>query len=160
MNTTQRTPVRNLKVLAMVAAGALLLAACGSSAARSQTVTPSAASTASVARVIDIEMVDIAFTTKSIDVAAGETIHFVFKNMGTIRHEAVIGDQERQDEHEMEMTAPGASQMNMAEEGKISLEPGTSGSVDYTFDTAGTFLIGCHEPGHYPAGMVVTVNVL
>lgn len=147
----------------MVTAGALLLAACGGSAASTQIVSPSSVSTAPGARAINIEMVDIAFTTKSIDVAAGETIRFIFKNTGKIRHEAVIGDQDRQVEHEMEMMAtmaPGASQMKMAEEGEISLEPGTSGSVEYMFDTAGTYFIGCHEPGHYPAGMIVTVNVL
>lgn len=140
---------------------ALVVVACGGAAASTQTIKPSASPATSGPREIAIEMVDIAFGTTSIDVAAGQTIHFVFHNTGAIRHEAVIGDKQRQEDHEMEMMAsmaPDSSQMEM-EAGEISLEPGTSGSIDYTFDTAGTFFIGCHEPGHYAAGMVVTVNV-
>ena len=40
-----------------------------------------------------------------------------------------------------------------------SFEPGKSGDLTYRFDEAGTYEIGCHEPGHYAAGMKITVNV-
>jgi uncharacterized cupredoxin-like copper-binding protein len=41
----------------------------------------------------------------------------------------------------------------------ISLEPGESGEITYTFEDSGTIEIGCHEPGHYDAGMIVDVTV-
>lgn len=113
-------------------------------------------------------MLDIAFEPSEIEVAQGETIHFVFVNEGVIKHEAVIGDAGVQEEHAGEMEssghgdepmASGAGGMQMDGGGELELEAGETGSLDYTFDTPGTFYIGCHEPGHYDAGMVVTVTV-
>ena len=37
--------------------------------------------------------------------------------------------------------------------------PGESKGLEHTFATAGSVLIGCHEPGHYAGGMVATVAV-
>ena len=31
--------------------------------------------------------------------------------------------------------------------------------IVYGFDTAGTFEIGCHQPGHWEAGMRATISV-
>lgn len=45
------------------------------------------------------------------------------------------------------------------DEQAITVEPGASGSLTYTFDTPGTYEIGCHQPGHYAAGMTITVIV-
>lgn len=114
-------------------------------------------------------MLDIAFEPSEIEVAQGETIHFVFVNEGVIKHEAVIGDAHVQEEHAEEMESSGhgdepmesgaASGMHMDEGGEVELEAGETGTLDYTFDTPGTVYIGCHEPGHYDAGMVVTVTV-
>jgi uncharacterized cupredoxin-like copper-binding protein len=39
------------------------------------------------------------------------------------------------------------------------VEPGEEGEITYTFGSAGELMIGCHEPGHYEAGMNVAVNV-
>ena len=41
----------------------------------------------------------------------------------------------------------------------VTVEPGESGSITTTFDESGTVLIGCHEPGHWEAGMKATVSV-
>ena len=141
---------------------AIFAAGCGAAGAPTQTIKPIQSQTPAGAREVTIAMQDISFDPTVIDVTAGETIHFVFTNTGKIRHEAVIGDLDRQSEHEMEMMAsmaPNASHMEMAEEGEISLDPGATGTLAFTFDQAGTFYIGCHEPGHYAAGMVATVNV-
>lgn len=41
----------------------------------------------------------------------------------------------------------------------ITLEPGESGELTHTFDEAGTIEIGCHQPGHYDAGMRANITV-
>ena len=45
------------------------------------------------------------------------------------------------------------------EEAAIVLQPGESGELSYTFDLPGTYQIGCHQPGHYAAGMKIEVTV-
>ena len=41
----------------------------------------------------------------------------------------------------------------------LTVEPGDTGELSYTFDEAGPVQIGCHEPGHFEAGMVLDVEV-
>ena len=165
MDTTPRQANRFFRPVAALAIVAILIAACGGATVPTQTVKPIGTPASGGAREIAIAMQDISFDTTAIDVTAGETIQFVFTNTGAIRHEAIIGDMARQEEHKMEMTemtgsaAPDESQMAMAEPWELRLDPGATGTLDFTFDHAGTFYIGCHEPGHYAAGMVATVNV-
>lgn len=45
------------------------------------------------------------------------------------------------------------------EEDGIAVEPGATGTLEYTFEQAGEILAGCHEPGHYEAGMVASMTV-
>jgi uncharacterized cupredoxin-like copper-binding protein len=50
--------------------------------------------------------------------------------------------------------------MEMADEANaITLQPGETKTLEYTFEEAGELLAGCHEPGHYDAGMVATITV-
>lgn len=115
---------------------------------------------------IEIEMQDIAFSPDEVDVPAGEPVTFVFQNDGQIAHDAFLGDAAAQDEHEAEMRAmdgeEGADheEEEAEEEQAITLEPGESGEITHTFAEGDDLLIGCHEPDHYEAGMVVTVNVV
>jgi uncharacterized cupredoxin-like copper-binding protein len=126
-------------------------------------------------RTVEVEMVDNAFEPTEIEVAEGETVRFVFRNEGAMTHDALIGDEAAQDEHEDEMragedTATSGSEDDMgdmehgstSEEGQeaaTTVEPGDEGEITYTFDSSGELLIGCHEPGHYEAGMKVAVDV-
>lgn len=41
----------------------------------------------------------------------------------------------------------------------VVLDPGETKEVTWKFTVAGTFLIGCHQPGHYDAGMVGSITV-
>ena len=41
----------------------------------------------------------------------------------------------------------------------VSVKPGKSASITYTFDEPGQILIGCHQPGHYTGGMKASVNI-
>jgi len=128
----------------------VVLAGCGSGSQTSTTPKPSDA------RTVELEMRDIAFSPTSVDARVGEKVRFVFKNMGAVTHDAFIGDQAAQDTHEKDMRG-GHEQMTMAN--AVSVKPGKTASLTYTFDKAVQVLIGCHEPGHYAGGMKVVVNV-
>ncbi len=111
-------------------------------------------------RTVEIEMRDIAFSPDKLDVRAGETVRLVFRNTGKVKHDAFIGDEKAQADHEEEMSSDAGNGMDRSggEEG-IIIEPGESGELTHTFEEAGTLLIGCHEPGHYDAGMRISVDV-
>lgn len=118
-------------------------------------------------RTVDIEMQDIAYSPDQVDVEVGETIRFVFENTGKVQHDAYIGDEAAQMDHEKEMMAADDEDDGGmdhgggggGDDGSITVEPGDTGELTYTFEEAGTVLIGCHEPGHYDAGMIITVEV-
>jgi uncharacterized cupredoxin-like copper-binding protein len=46
-----------------------------------------------------------------------------------------------------------------AHEGGITVGPGQTGALRYQFDKPGKFEIGCHQPRHYEAGMIMLINV-
>jgi uncharacterized cupredoxin-like copper-binding protein len=141
--------------LGIVVGGVLLLAvACGKSGG------PSGASDRAGGRTIQIDMVDTAFKPAEVTVAEGEAVTFRFTNAGRAVHEAFIGVARAQADHEAEMTSPMShgGHADGAEAG-LKLQPGSSGNITYVFDEPGQVEIGCHEPGHYAAGMRVAINV-
>ena len=52
-------------------------------------------------------MVDISYSPSTLDVAAGETVRFIFHDDGSVRHDAVVGDAEAPAKHETEVRAAG-----------------------------------------------------
>lgn len=133
--------------------------------------------TQNVTRVIAIKAGDMFFDPKAITVRVGDTVKFVVTNVGKVRHEFVLGDRAEQEEHEKEIQA----MQNMSMQGMemkdmggmsikgmhmmdndpngISLAPGQSRSLIWTFTKAGSLEYGCHESGHFAAGMVGTITV-
>jgi len=141
---------------------ALVVAACGKqdqheAQTASQAMTATSAAATSV-RSVDIEMADIRFEPTAVRITKGETVKFVFRNVGVVAHDAVIGDAAAQAAHEKQMSAGGGA-MHHEDGDAITVQPGTTGTLTRMFDAAGTFEIGCHEPGHYGAGMRVILNV-
>ena len=132
---------------------ATTVAACGSSDKKTAS---------SGSRTIDVEMRDIAFSPSQVDVRAGETVRFVFRNSGKVAHDAYVGTEQEQADHEMEMSQGGdMSHMqhgNASGGGGITVKPGATGEITHTFNSGEQVLIGCHQPGHYAAGMKVAVN--
>ena len=134
-------------------------------------------------RTIDISMREMKFTPSRVTVKVGETVTFHFTNDGTVRHEAVIGDEAAQEQAMAAMrsmdtttTAPvaaggpgrsrrsGTRRVARAHPGMglpnvISLEAGQSGDITFTFARAGALLIECHEMGHLEAGMKAALTV-
>ena len=144
--------------LTVVALGALALlsAACGNNGGD--------AKASDSDRTVDVEMVDGAFKPTELTVAKGETVRFVFTNHGKTDHEAFLGTRAEQMDHDEEMmggSKKSGHDMNMGgdDESAVTVSPGESGDFTKRFDDRGTFEIGCHEPGHYAAGMKLTVTV-
>lgn len=146
------------RLLIGLAGLSLLIAACGSGSTATHGDAHESSTGAVSQRTVEIEMRDIAFSPTTLDAKLGETVTFKFTNKGAIRHEALVGDDKAQEDHAMSMSAASGSEMHH-DESAVTVEPGQSGEFTHTFDSKGTFIIGCHEPGHYEAGMKATVNV-
>jgi len=109
-------------------------------------------------RAVHITATDqLTFDPDEIEVQVGETITFEIENSGTVDHEFVLGAAAWQEQHEQEMQGGG---MEMGEEpNELEVPAGETVSITWQFAEAGTTHFGCHEPGHFPAGMVGTITV-
>lgn len=92
-----------------------------------------------------------------LQVNAGETVEFVVRNDGKIRHEFFLGNEDEQSAHEMEMQQMGG--MAQDEANGIFIDPGQTKRLRHTFAQAGTTIAGCHETGHFAAGMKAQISV-
>lgn len=145
-------------LLTLAAALAIVSGACGNSNDNKP------ADARDKGRTVDVEMVDVAFKPTELAVAKGETVRFVFKNNGTTRHEAFFGTPTEQKDHDKKMTGgskSGSHDMGKMGDGETALtvDPGKTDEFTTRFADTGTFEIGCHQPGHYIAGMKITVTV-
>ncbi len=144
--------MRRISLVAAIALG-LLLAACSTSTGSSPT-----AGAGGAVRQIQVTMTDdMRFQPAQMQVNAGETVEFVVRNDGTIRHEFFLGGEDEQSSHEMEMRETGGMQHDEAN--GIGVEPGQSKTLRHTFTVAGSLIAGCHETGHYAAGMKAEISV-
>jgi uncharacterized cupredoxin-like copper-binding protein len=141
-----------VRIRAILLATVLVVAgACGSSNDKS-----------SNAQAVSIDMRDIAFSPNQVTVPAGKAIRFEFHNRGKVAHDAYIGDEQMQMAHERDMATPKSSMdgaMHHGDTDAVTVKPGKSAALTHTFKAGDQMLIGCHEPGHYAAGMKVTVAV-
>ena len=142
-------------LVAATGALALLTAACGGGGDNN--------TADSAARRVEITMQDTAFAPSEVTVQPGETVQFVFHNTGAIAHDAYIGDEAAQADHEAEMrNSSGGMDMGHhsdSGDGAITVEPGETGTLTHTFRSGDQLLIGCHEQGHYAAGMKLAIDV-
>lgn len=150
---------RRISILAAATIATLVLAACGAERPADNAASPAADGTT----VIEVTMTDMAFTPTAVDVKAGETVTLRFRNDGQAIHEAVIGDAAFQQEHADEMAAMGTSGTmhhdTSDEPAPLVVQPGQTGELTYTAPASGGLLIGCHQPGHWEAGMKATIDV-
>lgn len=102
---------------------------------------------------------DFRFDPESVAITAGETITFRVTNTGAIRHDFVLGDAAMQDAHDAEMAGMSGDMVH-DEPHTLSLEPGETKEMTWRMTSSGEILFGCHQPGHYAAGMkgIVTIS--
>lgn len=143
------------------------------------------AAAASATRTVNIEMTDLAFSPKTLEVKAGETVRFVLVNKGQLLHEFNLGDAAMHAEHQKEMLkmqqsgamtttgmhhagmdhgAMGQGSMPMAgmthdDPNSVLVEPGKTAELTWTFSCTRDLEFACNVPGHYQAGMVGTLKV-
>jgi uncharacterized cupredoxin-like copper-binding protein len=111
-----------------------------------------------VTRTINVDMADtMRFTPAAISVKHGETIKFVIKNSGQVKHEFSLGTEAELKEHYETMKK--FPEMEHDEPSKISLAPGKQGEIIWQFTKAGDVNFACLYPGHYDAGMKGQVKV-
>jgi uncharacterized cupredoxin-like copper-binding protein len=111
-----------------------------------------------VKRTITVEMLDsMRFNPSHITVKRGETIQFIVKNNGKLKHEMVLGsDRDLKAHYELMKKMP---EMEHDEPNQISLASGKSGEIIWQFTKAGKVDFGCLQVGHYEAGMKGAVTV-
>jgi uncharacterized cupredoxin-like copper-binding protein len=135
-------------------------------------------------RDIVITMTDaLRFDPEEIGVMAGETVRFVLENPTAAAHDFTLGDLESQElhnaqmaagmthdeetgeddaDHDEEMAMDDADHDEAGEGGlpaPVTIQPGETVTVLATFDVPGEVLIGCHQPGHWEAGMRGTITI-
>ena len=129
-------------------------------------------------RTVEVVLQDIAFSPKSLDVKAGETVRFVLVNKGQLLHEFNLGDAAMHAKHQKEMlqmqadgmlTATGMAPMDHSAMGhgamkhddpnSVLVEPDKTAELTWTFSKATGLEFACNLPGHYQAGMVGKLNV-
>ncbi|GAC1364091.1 MAG: hypothetical protein NVSMB32_06290 [Actinomycetota bacterium] len=136
---------------------ALIAAGCNSGTNRAGSPAPNATPSGPAGTTVDVVMKDLSFTPDHLSVRRGDVVTLRFSNSGAVLHEAVIGDEATQGQAETAMHEgghPGMHSMNA-----VQVKPGEKGQLTFTFDKPGEVVIGCHQPGHYGAGMRVTVTV-
>jgi len=118
-----------------------------------------AGDTKKATRTVYVGMADtMRFSPAELKVKRGETIRFVVRNNGKLKHEMVIGTMKELKEHaEMMKKHPG---MEHDESSAVDVEPGKTGVLVWQFTKAGVIHFGCLEPGHFEAGMIGKVQVV
>lgn len=112
-----------------------------------------------VKRTIEVTMSDdMRFTPSDFKVKRGETVRFVIKNAGQVKHEFVLGTEAALKEHyEMMKRFPN---MEHADPSMVTVAPGKADEIVWSFSRAGRVEIGCLQPGHFDAGMRGAVSVV
>jgi uncharacterized cupredoxin-like copper-binding protein len=111
-----------------------------------------------VNRTLTIDMRDdMKFHADNFNVKQGETIRFVAKNSGKVKHEMVLGtEKDLKDHNELMKKNPG---MEHEDANMVTLAPGKSGEIIWQFTKAGRINFACLQPGHFDVGMKGFVNV-
>ncbi len=105
-----------------------------------------------VSRTVEIDMTDaMRFVPGTVAVNQGETIRFVVKNSGRLKHELVMGTVKELKAHQDLMKK--FPDMEHADGNMLAVEPGRAGELIWLFSKAGTVNFACLQPGHYDAGM-------
>lgn len=113
---------------------------------------------AKVNRTISVDMSDaMRFSSDSVVVEEGDTVRFVVRNAGRMRHEIVIGTPDELAQHAAMMAR--FPNMEHEEAYMAHVDAGESGEIVWHFNRVGSFEFACLIAGHYEAGMRGTLTV-
>ncbi len=148
----------HLQSVVVVTIGAIALAACGHGHHHHGSTVGEAGDAKDVSRTIEVVMTDnMRFAPALINVKQGETIRFVVRNSGQVKHEMVLGTMQELKEHaEMMKKHPN---MEHDDPNQAVADPGKAGQMIWRFTKPGEFDFACLQPGHFEAGMVGKVRV-
>ena len=113
---------------------------------------------AKASRTVNADMSDVMrFTPSNLAARQGETIRFIVKNSGAVKHEFVLGTDKKLREHyELMKKFP---EMEHSDPNMVTVAPGKTGEVVWQFTNSGKVDFACLQPGHYDAGMKGSVKV-
>jgi len=155
----RRRPLRALASLLACLALAPAAALAASSAATSGHTGHGASQKPPAVRTIEVRMDDkMRFYPDRLQVAAGETVRLRVTNDGRLEHELVLGQMSELIKHAKAMREQPAMAAHH-EANAITVAPGQTGELLWTFKRAGTLDFACLLPGHREAGMVGKVRV-
>ena len=112
-----------------------------------------------VNRSIEVEASDnMRFSHTPFNIKDGETIKFIVTNRGAIPHEFSIGTKDEHVAHgEMMMANPN---MHHGPGGSsITIKPGETETLIWSFEKAKEVEAACNIPGHYAAGMHSSITI-
>ena len=92
----------------------------------------------------------------------GEALRLIVVNTGQATHELAVGPARDIAAHADSMIESGSGKHdhgNAVGIRAVSVEPGKTATLLYTFDQPGEWAMACFEPGHYEGGMKGTVEV-
>ena len=111
-----------------------------------------------VTRTVNVDMTDtMRFIPANVTAKQGETIRFVVKNSGQLKHEFVLGSVAELKEHYEQMKK--FPEMEHADANMVTVAAGKTGEVIWQFTKSGKVDFACLQPGHYEAGMKGVVEV-
>lgn len=95
-----------------------------------------------VTRTVNVDMKDdMRFHSSNFDVKQGETVRFVAKNSGQVKHEMVLGTETELKEHyEVMKKNP---EMEHADDNMVTVAPGKTGEIIWQFTKAGKVDFAC-----------------
>ncbi len=128
-----------MRVLAGVAAIAMLLAACGDSGS------DDTADGAGDGIQIAVGATDFDFSPDAYLADAGAEVTVTLSNEGTVEHNWVLLETPIESEDDLES-------VNVLAE--ATAQPGATGTIAFTAPPAGDYQVVCDVPGHFAAGMV------
>ncbi len=116
-----------------------------------------------VTRTVTVQADEYQFDPQELTFSAGETVKFVIKNNGTLKHEFTVGDAEEQAAHRQSMAE--MSDMKHGEDmhempaNAVHVASGKTGELIWTFTRAGKLQFACNYPGHADLGMEGAITV-
>ncbi len=112
---------------------------------------------------VAVKITGLRFSPDELTVRKDQRVTFTVSNPTEVEHEFAVGDADAQRGHAQTMAGGhgdmGGMNMRDGDVEAVSLMPGDTKTMTYTFDKAGEVVFGCHVAGHYEAGMKGTVHV-